>query len=59
VTYFEKTLGCFGKLFGSNEGVTDSPSWATVVSPKRRTDRSDILYATSFHRSHMLLVDFI
>ena len=59
MAYFEKTLGNFGKPVLPNEGVTDLPSWATTVSPKRRMDRSDNLNPTKFHRSYMGTVDFI
>ena len=35
VTDFEKTPGCFGKLSRPNEGVTDSPSRATLGDPEK------------------------
>lgn len=35
VTHFEKTPDCFGKLSRLNEGVTDSPSWATLGEPEK------------------------
>ena len=59
MTYFGKTPGCLGKLYVSNEGATDSPSWATALSPGRRMDRSDPLHETEIQRSAMETVDLI